>query len=319
MADELSPQDLSDLDAALAADAAPAASPIATTDTGPSWSELVDGWDLFADAIYAAGIAGAVLGFLSVYVVLRRMVFVSAAITQGAGLGVALAFFGAIHLGTSVGPHAGATVIALAIAAVVARDWSSIGLTREMVLGLLFALTSGLAVIVGSRIAQEAHDVQAILFGTAVLVDPADLRALIAVAVPVMALQLWWYRGFTFASFDPLTARVHRVPVALLDLVLLASIAMVVAQAASTLGSLPAFALSTLPGVAARLLGRGPLAVTFAIATALGAIAGVGGYLVAFFGELPVGASQTVCAAATVAIAVIARVVVRALRRARRR
>lgn len=323
MADDLSTPtttgDLADLDAALAADAAPATTKatIGVPDDGPTWSEFAGGWDLFGDAVWAAGIAGAALGFLSVYVVLRRMVFVSAAITQGAGLGVALAFFCAIHLGWHVGPRTGATVVSLAIAALVARDWARAGLTREMVLGLLFAVTSGLAVVVGSRIAQEAHDVQAILFGTAVIVDPADLRALLVVAALVMVLQVWWYRGFTFASFDPLTARVHGVPVALLDLVLLGSIAVVVAQAASTLGSLPAFALSTLPAIAARLVARGPLAVTFAIASLLGAVAGVGGYLLAFFGELPVGASQTVCAAATVVVAILVRAGVRALGRRR--
>ena len=273
----------------------------------PTWSQFVDGWDLFRDAVYAAGIAGAVLGFLSVYVVLRRMVFVSAAITQGAGLGVALAFFVGIRFGWAIGPSTGATVLSLAIAALAARDWQRIRMSREMVLGLAFALASGLAVVVGSRITQEAHDIQSILFGTAVVVSPEDLRALAAIGAGVMLLQLWWYRGFTFASFDPLTARVHGVPVGLLDLVLLVSIALVVARVASTLGALPAFALSTMPGVAAALVSRGPLLVTYAVAAVIGAAAGVGGYLIAFFWELPVGATQTVAVAAAVAAAVVVR------------
>lgn len=290
-----------------AGSAAPPAAPIDHGGGSPTWSEFVDGWELFGDAVYAAGIAGAVLGFLSVYVVLRRMVFVSAAITQGAGLGVALSFYAAIHLGWTIGPSTGATVLSLAIAAIASRDLSRIRLSREMVLGLLFAATSGLAVVVGSRITQEAHDIQAILFGTAVVVSPEDLDALAAIAGGVMALQLWWYRGFTFASFDPLTARVHGVPVGLLDLVLLASIALVVARVASTLGALPAFALSTMPGIAAALISRGPLVITYVLAAVIGAAAGVGGYLLAFFGELPVGATQTAAAAAAVVAAAAVR------------
>jgi len=285
---------------------------VSTIDGGPTWREFADGWDLFSDAVWSATIAGAILGYLSVYIVLRRMVFVSAAITQAAGVGVALAFFAAIHLGFAIDPRLGATAASLAVAALVSRSWERAGLTREMVLGLLFALTSGLAVVIGSRISQEAHDVQAILFGTAVIVDPGDFRALAWVSAIVLAIQLWWYRGFTFASFDPLTARVHRVPVALLDLVLLGSIALVVAQAASTLGALPAFALSTLPAIAARLLvTRGPLLVTFVIAAVIGAAAGVAGYLLAFFWEMPVGATQTVVAGASVVIAVAIRALVR--------
>lgn len=275
----------------------------------PTWSQFVDGWDLFRDAVYAAGLAGAVLGFLSVYIVLRRMVFVSAAITQGAGLGVALAFYVAIRFGWSISPSTGAAVLSLVIAAAAARDWQRLRLSREMVLGLMFAMTSGLAVVVGSRIAQEAHDIQAILFGAAVVVTSEDLHALIAIAAIVMALQLWWYRGFTFASFDPLTARVHGVPVGLLDLVLLVSIALIVSRVASTLGALPAFALSTMPGIAAALCSRGPLLVTFVLASLIGAAAGIGGYLLAFFGELPVGATQTVVATAAVVLAALGRAI----------
>jgi zinc transport system permease protein len=304
--------DLADIEATL--DGAPvheAQDPtVSTLEGGPTWSEFTGGWDLFRDAVWSATIAGAILGYLSVYVVLRRMVFVSAAITQSAGVGVALAFYVAIHLGWGIDPRIGATVASLTVAALVSRNWERAGLTREMVLGLLFALTSGLAVVIGSRISQEAHDVQAILFGTAVIVAPEDFHALALVSVIVLAIQLWWYRGFTFASFDPVTARVHGVPVTLLDLVLLGSIALVVAQAASTLGSLPAFALSTLPAIAARLLvRRGPLLVTFAVAAVIGAAAGVVGYLLAFFWEMPVGASQTVVAGASVVAAVVIRAV----------
>jgi len=286
---------------------APAAPLVQSASDGPSWSQFVDGWELFRDAVYAAGIAGAVLGFLSVYVVLRRMVFLSAAITQAAGLGVALAFFVGIRFGWAVGPSTGATVLSLGIAALAARDWQRIRMSREMVLGLLFALGSGLAVVVGSRITQEAHDIQSILFGTAVVVSPEDLEALFLIAAGVMVLQLWWYRGFTFASFDPLTARVHGLPVGLLDLALLVSIALAVARVCSTLGALPAFALSTMPGVGAALIARGPLLVTYAVAAVIGAAAGVGGYLVAFFWELPVGATQTVCATAAVVAAAAVR------------
>lgn len=73
-----------------------------TTLLEPSkWEQFQAGWELFRDPILCALIAGCVLGFLSVYVVLRRMVFVSAAVTNTAGLGVALAFFAEIHLAST--------------------------------------------------------------------------------------------------------------------------------------------------------------------------------------------------------------------------
>ncbi|MCB9561088.1 MAG: metal ABC transporter permease [Kofleriaceae bacterium] len=264
-------------------------------------------------------LAGLVLGFLSVYVVLRRMVFVSAAVTQAAGFGVAGSFYAAAKFGVSFDPVWGATAMSLLTAALVAPDPKRLGLSREAVLGLCFALFAGGAVLTSSKIPQEAHDVQAILFGTAVVVSRDDMHRLALSGGLVLALQLWWFRGFSFASFDPLAARVQGLPVRLLDVLLLLCIGVMVGEAARALGALPAFALSTLPGVAAVQLARGPLVVPFVGAAVLGAAAGGLGYIVAFFYELPVGATQTALAALFVVAATLLRVGGHALARALKR
>ena len=50
--------------------------------------------------------------------------------------------------------------------------------------------------LIGSRITQEAHDINSIMFGTAVVVSPSDLRQLAWTGAIVMVLQTWWHRGF---------------------------------------------------------------------------------------------------------------------------
>ena len=319
MAPEHGPHDhrdpeLADIEAALAADGgrhAPtdhvAGLDIDTADHHPTWEEFVDHWELFREPVLAGGVAGLVLGFLSVYIVLRRMVFVSASVTQAAGFGVAASFYLAARTGWSFSPTWGGTAMALVTAALVAPDPRRLGLSREMVLGLSFALFSALTVLASASMPQEAHAVQAILFGTAVVVSPDDLDRLVVAAVAVMSLHLWWFRGFTFASFDALAARVQGVPVRLLDLVMVVTIGVMVGESARTLGALPAFALSTMPGVAAVLVARGPLWVPYAIAALVGAAAGAGGYVVAFLFELPVGATQATCAGVAVLAAVALR------------
>lgn len=326
--------DLAEIEAALAGDTAAAADPaddgldhgpeahtpgaITTPDHAPTWEEFVDGWELFEDPVLAGAAAGLVLGFLSVYIVLRRMVFVSASVTQAAGFGVAASFYLGARMGWDFDPAWGATAVALVAASLVAPDPRRLGLSREMVLGLTFALFSGLTVLVSARMPQEAHDVQAILFGTAVAVDRDDLSRLVVHGGAVLLLHAWWFRGFAFASFDPQAARVQGIPVRLLDLVLVLTIGVAVGESARTLGALPAFALSTLPGIAAVLVARGPMWVPFVLAALLGAAAGAGGYVVAFFLELPVGATQTACAGLAVVAALLVRGAVLAVERARR-
>jgi zinc transport system permease protein len=261
----------------------------------PTLAQLIDGFDLFREAILTAAIAGVVLGWLSVFVVLRRMVFVSAGVTQAAGLGVALAFYAEIHHGVHVHPVAAAALLAVATTLILLVQPRR--LSRESVLGLAYALAGGVAVLVGARISQEAHDIQAILFGTAVLVKPEDLCAVAVAGGLVMVLHLWWFRGLCAAAFDEISARVRGLPVGLLNAVVMLSVGVMVGVTARALGALPVFALSTLPGIAA-LAFRTRLSVTFVVAALLGALSGGGGYVLSFLHDLPVGGSQTAVAAA---------------------
>jgi zinc transport system permease protein len=324
--------DLSDISAALAADSAGSgagsgaephtgtAGPVDTLDVEPSWNDFWDGWPMYREAVYSGAIAGLSLGFLSVYVVLRRMVFVSAAVTQAAGLGVAASFYVGIHLGVQINPAWGATMLSLMTAVALAGDPKRFGLSREMLLGIVFSFTSSAAVLIGSRIPQETGDIQAILFGNAVVVSPEDMQRLLWTSMGLVALQVWWFKGFAFASFDPVSARVQGLPVRLLDMILLLSVGVMVGEVARALGAMPAFAMSTLPGMAALLIVRGPLPVTFALASVFGAMSGVGGYLLAYKKQFSVGPAQTVTAVTIVVIAALVRIIVgAAVRIARKR
>jgi ABC-type Mn2+/Zn2+ transport system permease subunit len=142
---------------------------------GPSWAELWANFGLFRDAILAGGLAGALLGFIGVHVVLRRMVFASSAIAQAAALGVALAFWmpnlidptGHAALHQAGGPeHAlpsllfepvvWAMAASLLATLVFMANPLRLHLTRESVLGFVFIASSAGAVIIGDKITQEA-------------------------------------------------------------------------------------------------------------------------------------------------------------------
>ncbi len=264
----------------------------------PSWLDFIAGWELFRDPILCGLVAGAALGMLGVFIVLRRMVFISAALSQAAGLGVALSFFAQIHLGLAgflVDPRLGALVMTF-LGAWMLRLEPRGRLTREGMLGLAYLVASAGTLMVGTRISQEAHDIQAILFGTGVLVRPSDTAWVLTSAALVFGMVIWWRRGLIFASFDPDGARVRGLPTTLLSLAILGAIALMVSIATRALGALPVFAFSILPAIAAIALAPSPTGALI-LAACFGALGGVGGYLLAFFGQFPVGASQTlVCA-----------------------
>jgi zinc transport system permease protein len=276
--------------------------------SAPSWSELAAGWELgiYRAPIACGVLAGLLLGYLGVYVVLRRMVFITAAVSQAAGLGVALAFYAQIHLALQLPEVVAAVALALFVSMVLALPLDRLPISRESLLGVAYLAAWAGSLIVGDRISQEAHDVAAILFGTAVLVRSGDLYTLAVVAAVTLLFHLVFHRASHFALFDPEGARVQGVPVRRLELASQLLVALSLSVATRALGVLPVFAFAVMPAVCGLLVCE-QLRSVLACAALVGALAGGGGYLLAFFGELPVGACQTAVATAAVLLALLSR------------
>ena len=229
-------------------------------DQTPTWADLVQGWPLFRDPILCGMAAGASLGGLGVLIILRRMVFISAALAQAAGLGVALAYYAEIHLGfTGLAASPSLWALGLTLGTAMLLRWEpKRGLNRESLLGLTYLLGTSGALLVGTRISQEAHDIQAILFGSAVMVRSQDVVAVLAGSALIIVYLLWWRRGLFLASLSPNDAKVQGLPVALLETSLMVAIALIVSISARALGALPVFAFSVLPAVAGLVLAPSP-------------------------------------------------------------
>ena len=273
-------------------------------ESSPSVQDFVEGWQLgvYRDPILCGGFAGIVLASLGIFVVLRRAVFATAAISQGAALGVALSFLGAAIFGLAIPPVLGALILSLAVAAVLVLPASRLKLPKESFVGFAYLSAAGLAVLVGDRIHQEAHDVASILFGSGVVVRSLDLLLVLSVGSLVLILLAATYRGLLFSGFDPNGARVQGIPVAGLEITLWVLVAASVSVTTRALGALPVFAMVVLPAMTSLCVGRRMRHVLL-LSPILGGLVGVGGYLFAFFLSFPVGASQTVLAALAFSVA----------------
>lgn len=266
------------------------------------WSDFFGAWELFRDPVLCGILAGAALGLLGVYIVLRRVVFMAAVLSQSAGLGVALAFWVGMQLDREVEPMVGAVLLCFAATLLVLVRPERLHLSREALLGTAWVTAGAAALVVGEAISVEAHDIGAILFGSAVLVRPVDLQLVGGAAAVTLLAHGWLRRGLVFAAFDPDVARVQGLPVTRLDLLLWLVVALTVSVSTRALGALPVFALSVLPALAG-LLAAPRLAWVFPTALVVGMASGGLGYVLAFFESWPVGASQTLVALAFVATA----------------
>jgi len=273
---------------------------------------------LWRNAMAAAVVAAALCGYLGVFIILRRMAFVSAALSQVSGLGVALSFFVGSYLG--VDPHGDAVpwyispmflalVLSCAASALLALPARARRIPSESLVALAYLAASAAVVLVlaSPRIVQEAHEVGELLFGSAVAVREQNLEALAAVAVLVALVHGALFKDFVFVSFDGETARSVGYPVARLDAVLNLTVAVTAAMATRAIGTLPVFAFMVLPAGAALLVAR-RLWSASVLAVAIAIVSAVLGYYLSFAYQLPTGPTMAaLCALAWVPAALLRR------------
>jgi zinc transport system permease protein len=263
-------------------------------------NELAMAWALFREAIATSAVAGMVLGPLGIFLVLRGRVFTTAALTQASAAGMVLAWVAAGLTGTAAVPIVGGITAVLAGAAWLSGD--EVSQRSERRTGLLFLAAGATVVLLGGRIPAEAHDLDALLYGTGVLVRMADMLAVAAVAGAILVCLVGFGPTLAFAVLDPIVARVHGLPVRMISTTLFAATAVMLAVAARALGALPVFALSIVPALAALRIAP-TLRSAFVLAGLFGFVAGGGGFLAAWVADLPVGGTQTAVALAIWALA----------------
>jgi zinc transport system permease protein len=247
----------------------------------------------------ASVVAGAILGALGVYVVLRRTVFVSAALTQLSTLGLVgtLLVEERYHIETEHPSEQLAVAMAVsALGALVLGAFRPRRLPAEATVGAAWVVASSLVVLGASRLVHAAHDLGGLVFGNAVAVPASDLAVLSAVAALATAVHAAFAKELAFSSFDPETAQAVGMPVRLWDAVLFLTIGLVIPPAARAMGALPVFAFLTIPAAGALLLRVG-FRPAFALAGSFGVLAAASGYVLSWLWETPTGATMVAVAA----------------------
>jgi manganese/iron transport system permease protein len=211
---------------------------------------------------------GALAGVVGVFVVLRRLAFVSDALTHTIFPGVVIAHL--LDRSLLLGALAFGVLTAVLLTGITS---SSRRVGADAALAIVLTSFFSLGVVLVSRTRTYTADLTVFLFGRVLAVDRADLLQTLALAV-VVAATLWALRKeLVLRAFDPDGAAAMGYRTAALDLVLNLLIALVVVAAVKAVGTVLVVALIVVPAAAARLLAD-RVATTAALACALGALGG---------------------------------------------
>lgn len=247
---------------------------------------------LIAGLLVALGLAP-----LSVYIVLRRIVFVGAAVAEITSAGVALAIL------TGLEPFGVALVLTVLTFLAFSRAAdSSVRLPLEALIGMLYAAGSALAVLLIVKSPRGEGSILNVLFGNILTVSPGLLWVMAIVFALVIALQFFAYKEFLISAYDPDMARTLGLRVNAWNMLFYVMVGVAVAIAIRAVGALLAFTILVAPGAAA-LCVTNRLPRTFGLAAAIGVAATVAGIYCSYAFDLPTGPTIVGLLAAVFALA----------------
>ncbi|MBC7288585.1 MAG: metal ABC transporter permease, partial [Armatimonadetes bacterium] len=246
---------------------------MAMTDGSSFWSlsfhaqQIAQMWqyEFMRAALVGAAMLGALGGYLAVYVVLRRVVFLSVALSECSAVGLALALMGGVAM-SAVLPYSVAGALAgVLLLSVLGRGRR---LPAESVVGAVYAGAAAVSILVLALAhLHESHEVRALLWGDVLTLSWRQVRVALVVFAAIALAELALYKEFLFCSFDPEMARTVGLPVTVLDILFFTLLGITIPIAVSIAGLLVAFAYLVLPGVVGLLLAR-RMGTAFLIAAA---------------------------------------------------
>ena len=241
-------------------------------------------FEAFQSSFMQAGLLASVLigvscGYLSVYVILKRLVFLAVALAQLASAAVALSLF--FNFNPTIAAFIGVLLGALFF------SWPALNryLPRENAIGTVYALASAVGVILIDKNASGEEHLLNLMYGNVLTVQPAELWVMGGIVLVIGALFLIFAKEFLFTSFDMEMAQTVGVRVRLWEVLFNVCLGLVIAMAIRLGGMMLVFTLLVLPGYAA-LLARCRIRQAFVWSIAMAVIAGAVGLFLSFILDL---------------------------------
>ena len=201
-------------------------------------------------ALAAVTLASLVTGVVGCHVMMRGMVFIGDAVAHSVFPGLAVAFVigGNLVFGGLI-----AGVITAVLVAIFSQNQK---LREDSVIGIFFAGSFALGIVIISLAPGYSGSIQDFLFGSIVGVSRGDITQAAAMSAGILLLLWLFHRQLVTVSLDRESARALGLPVLWLDILLYVLVTVSVVISLQTLGNVLVLALIVVPASASRLACR---------------------------------------------------------------
>jgi zinc transport system permease protein len=253
-------------------------------------------YQFMQNALIAGLLAAIACGIVGVYVVVKKIIFISG--------GIAHASFGGIGLGYLIGisPVVGALAFSLASALGMGYVTRRTRLPEDTAIGILWAIGMALGIVFIGLAPGYAPDLFSYLFGNILTVPASDLLLMLILDAAIIGVVVAFYKEFLALSFDEEYSVVVGVPVEALYLLLLCMIALTVVVLLRIVGMILIIALLTIPAALARQFTYN-LRKMMLLAIVFGAVLTLGGLWLSYVLDLASGATIVLLGGAALLVA----------------
>jgi zinc transport system permease protein len=258
-----------------------------------TWSAALD-LDLVRNALAAGLLASLLCGVIGVFVVTKRLTFISDGISHAAFAGLGLCFL----LGAD--PRLGALVAAVLFALALGILGTAVTRQHDAMIGVLYAVGMALGIVFIHRAPGYVPNLMTYLFGNLLLATGDDVRLTLALTALVLGCLLLLRKPLVAVAFDEEFAAVQGVPVRAFVTVLLVLVSLTVVLLIQVVGVILVLALLTIPPLTARAFAR-DLGPVVAASAAVGLASTTGGLAISYRWDLPSGPAIILLGAAVLA------------------
>ena len=250
----------------------------------PTWLTDPFQFELGRRALLEVVLAGGLCGTLGTHIILRRLGFMTDALSHAVLPGVVIAY---IKIGVS-GVLYGALAAGILAASAIGLMTRNKRVKEDTAIGIVLTGGFALGIVLISTLRSYATALEDFLFGNILLVSPADVQLTLVLGAIVAIVMFVFHRRFVLRAFDPDTAEALGLNGGLLDLVLLLTVAATVVVAVRSIGSILSVALLITPAATARLLTDRVLPMML-IGALIGIVSGVVGMIISYQLNLATG------------------------------
>lgn len=237
-----------------------------------------------AVAFVASVITGLPLSYLGLFVVLRRVTFLGAALGELASAGIALG----VLLNWPI--MLGAGILTLVGVLLFSIERPHLRVPEEAWMAVTFVAAGAAAVLMLNFAPGGEADMMKLLFGNILGFDPDNIPWMLGAYGAVCFIHILFFKEFLLVSFDQETARVMGYRVWFWNFILYLTLGIAISLAISVSGVMVAFSYLVFPSLIALLLCRRWLTCTL-LALCSGFLTSAGGVWASLKWDLPTGSA----------------------------